>query len=208
MAFPDVVSEAQFNQMFPQQQAPYSYAGLVEETIRYPVFANGPGPIAQQEAAAFLANVSHETGGLVYAREQNPGPNFCDTSTGIPCPLGPAAYFGRGSLMLSWNYNYAAAGSNFNLDLLNQPDLVATDALLVWRVGLWYWMTVYGAAAQTCSEAMWQSLGFGQTIMSINGGLECGPNAQNPGAMQDRVNLYIQFCGILGGVDPGANLTC
>jgi len=109
--------------------------------------------------------------------------------------------------MLSWNYNYAAASNDFNFDVLNNPDLVATDELLVWRVGLWYWMTVNAAAAQTCHQAMELSLGFGQTILCINGGLECGPNAQNPGAMHDRVNLYTQFCGILG-VDPGTNLTC
>src|SRR5215469_13302641 len=148
MAFPNVVSEAQFNLMFPNQQAPYTYPGLVAATVKYPAFANTGGPtIEGQEAAAFLANVSHETGGLVYTREQNPGPNYCDTSA--PCPLGPAAYYGRGSLMLSWNYNYAAASNDFNFDVLNNPDLVATDELLVWRVGLWYWMTVNAAAAQT-----------------------------------------------------------
>ena len=174
---------------------------------RYPAFCSRGNPIQGQEAAAFLANVSHETGGLVYAREQNPGPNFCDTSTGVSCPAGPAAYYGRGSLMLSWNYNYAAASNDFNFDLLHNPDMAATDPILVWRTGLWYWMTVNGAAAQTCHQAMQGSLGFGQTILSINGGLECGLNPQNPGAMHDRVNLYVQFCGMLG-VDPGTNLTC
>lgn len=202
-----VVWEAAFDLMFPNRQAPYTYAGLVAATARYPAFADPRFPGSLQDAAAFLANVSHETGGLVYTREQNPGPNYCDSSLGIPCPLGPAAYYGRGSLMLSWNYNYAGAGYEFDVDLLNNPDLVATNETMAWRTGLWYWMTVNGAAAQTCHQAMVNDLGFGQTIVSINGGLECGPNAQNPDAMQDRVNLYTQFCGILG-VDPGTNLTC
>jgi len=47
--------------------------------------------------------------------------------------------------------------------------------------------------------------GFGQTIWSINGSIEC--NGGNTAEMQDRVNLYEQFTGILG-VPAGNNLTC
>lgn len=67
-----VVSEAQFNQMFPNRNAFYTYSGLTAALSAYPEFANtGSDTVKRQEAAAFLANVSHETGGLVYVVEQN-----------------------------------------------------------------------------------------------------------------------------------------
>lgn len=44
--------------------------------------------VRRQEAAAFLANVSHETGGLYYKVAQNEEtyPVFCDTTQPYGCP--------------------------------------------------------------------------------------------------------------------------
>jgi hypothetical protein len=47
--------------------------------------------------------------------------------------------------------------------------------------------------------------GFGETIRSINGSLEC--NGGNPGQVQSRVDNYNRFVGILG-VPAGGNLYC
>ncbi|MEE1753480.1 glycoside hydrolase family 19 protein, partial [Streptomyces sp. SP18CS02] len=67
-----VVSEAQFNQMFPNRNAFYTYSGLTAALSAYPGFAKtGSDTVKKQEAAAFLANVNHETGGLVHIVEQN-----------------------------------------------------------------------------------------------------------------------------------------
>lgn len=93
-----VVSEAQFNQMFPNRNPFYTYSGLTAALSAYPGFANtGSDTVKRQEAAAFLANVSHETGGLVYIVEQNTAnyPHYCDTSQSYGCPAGTAAYYGR-----------------------------------------------------------------------------------------------------------------
>ncbi|MYX74760.1 glycoside hydrolase family 19 protein, partial [Streptomyces sp. SID3915] len=76
-----VVSEAQFNQMFPSRNSFYTYSGLTAALSAYPAFANtGSDTVKKQEAAAFLANVSHETGGLVHIVEQNTAnyPHYCD----------------------------------------------------------------------------------------------------------------------------------
>ncbi|MGO4758638.1 glycoside hydrolase family 19 protein, partial [Streptomyces sp. 2MCAF27] len=96
-----VVSEAQFNQMFPGRNSFYTYQGLTAALSAYPGFANtGSDTVKKQEAAAFLANVSHETGGLVYIVEQNQSnyPHYCDTSRPYGCPAGQAAYYGRGPI--------------------------------------------------------------------------------------------------------------
>ncbi|MFG2224881.1 chitinase [Streptomyces sp. NPDC048644] len=203
-----VVSEAQFNQMFPNRNAFYTYQGLTDALSAYPEFANtGSDTVKRQEAAAFLANVSHETGGLVYVVEQNTGnyPHYCDATQPYGCPAGQAAYYGRGPIQLSWNFNYKAAGDALGIDLLNNPSLVEQDAAVAWKTALWYWNTQTGPGTMTPHNAMVNGAGFGETIRSINGSIEC--NGGNPGQVQSRINSYQSFVQILGTV-PGDNLSC
>jgi hypothetical protein len=47
--------------------------------------------------------------------------------------------------------------------------------------------------------------GFGETIRSINGALEC--NGANPAQVQSRIDKYRAFTQVLG-VDPGPDLGC
>jgi chitinase len=201
------VSEAQFNQMFPSRNSFYTYSGLVTALSAYPAFAaTGSTTVRAQEAAAFLANVSHETGGLVYIVEQNTADwgTYC-ASEPYGCPAGTASYYGRGPLQLSWNFNYKAAGDALGIDLLDSPSLVATDAAISWKTALWYWDTQNGPGTMTAHNAMVNGAGFGETIRSINGSVEC--NGQNTAEMQDRVNKYQSYAALLG-VSPGSNLTC
>ncbi|MFI6493872.1 glycoside hydrolase family 19 protein [Streptomyces sp. NPDC050564] len=203
-----VVSEAQFNQMFPNRNSFYTYSGLRAAMSAYPAFANtGSDTIRKQEAAAFLANVSHETGGLVYVVEQNTAnyPHYCDWSQSYGCPAGQSAYYGRGPIQLSWNFNYKAAGDALGIDLLNNPYLVQNDASVAWKTGLWYWNTQTGPGTMTGHNAMVNSAGFGQTIRSINGSLEC--DGKNPAQVQSRVDAYQRFVQILG-TTAGGNLYC
>ena len=203
-----VVSEDQFKTMFPNHNSVYSYNGLLDALGAYPAFANS-GDLAakKREAAAFLANVSHETGGLVHVVEQNKAnySNYCDPGRPYGCPAGQDAYYGRGPAQLSWNYNYKAAGDALGLDLLNNPALVETDSAVAWKVGLWYWNTQSGPGSMTPHDAMAGGPGFGETIRSINGALECG--GANPAQVRSRIDTYQKFTQILG-VGPGENLSC
>ncbi|ADI05686.1 Chitinase [Streptomyces bingchenggensis BCW-1] len=203
-----VVSEAQFNQMFPGRNSFYTYQGLTAALSAYPGFANtGSDTVKKQEAAAFLANVSHETGGLVYIVEQNQAnyPHYCDWGRPYGCPAGQAAYYGRGPIQLSWNFNYKAAGDALGIDLLNNPYLVERDAAVSWKTALWYWNTQTGPGTMTPHDAMVNQRGFGETIRSINGSIEC--NGGNPGQVQSRIDAYQRFVQILG-TTPGSNLSC
>ncbi|MFI1209430.1 glycoside hydrolase family 19 protein [Streptomyces sp. NPDC020802] len=203
-----VVSEAQFNQMFPGRNSFYTYSGLKAAMSAYPAFANtGSDTVKKQEAAAFLANVSHETGGLVHIVEQNTAnyPHYCDWGRPYGCPAGQAAYYGRGPIQLSWNFNYKAAGDALGIDLLNNPWLVQNDAAVAWKTGLWYWNTQSGPGSMTGHHAMVNGAGFGHTIRSINGSLEC--DGKNPAQVQSRVNNYQRFTQILG-TTTGNNLYC
>ena len=203
-----VVSEDQFNSMFPNRNAFYTYAGLTDALSAYPDFAHaGSETVQKQEAAAFLANVSHETGGLVYIVEQNTAnyPHYCDDTQPYGCPAGTDKYYGRGPIQLSWNYNYKSAGDALGIDLLNNPDLVQNDAAVSWKTGLWYWNTQTGPGTMTPHDAMVNGAGFGETIRSINGSIEC--NGGNPEQVQHRIDTYTSFAQTLG-VDPGGNLSC
>jgi predicted chitinase len=203
-----VVSEAQFNQMFPSRNSFYSYSGLTAALSAYPGFANtGSDTTKKQEAAAFLANVSHETGGLVYVVEQNTAnyPTYCDWSQSYGCPAGQAAYYGRGPLQLSWNFNYKAAGDALGIDLLGNPWLVQNDSAVAWKTALWYWNTQSGPGSMTPHNAIVNGAGFGQTIRSINGSIEC--DGKSPAQVQSRVDAYTRFTSILG-TSTGANLYC
>ncbi len=203
-----VVSEAQFNQMFPSRNSFYTYRGLVDALSAFPGFAKtGSDTVKRQEAAAFLANVNHETGGLVHVVEQNQAnyPHYCDRSQPYGCPAGQAAYYGRGPIQLSWNFNYKAAGDALGLPLLTNPFLVQNDPAVAWKTGLWYWNTQNGPGTMTPHDAMVNQRGFGETIRSINGSLECG--GRNPAQVQSRINAYQRFVQILG-TTPGGNLSC
>jgi predicted chitinase len=203
-----VVGQAQFDRMFPGRNPFYSYQGLTTALRAYPGFARtGDTTTRKREAAAFLANVGHETGGLRYVVEQNRANygNYCDRRQPYGCPAGRNAYYGRGPLQLSWNYNYKAAGDALHVDLLRDPYRVEKDAAVSWQTGLWFWNSRTGAGSMTPHDAMVRNRGFGETIRSINGDLEC--NGKNPGQRQDRINLYKRFAGILG-TSAGGNLSC
>ncbi|MGK5447241.1 glycoside hydrolase family 19 protein [Streptomyces radiopugnans] len=203
-----VVGEAQFNQMFPNRNSFYTYQGLKAALSAYPAFAGtGSDTVRKREAAAFLANVSHETGGLVHIVEQNTAnyPHYCDSSQPYGCPAGQAAYYGRGPIQLSWNFNYKAAGDALGIDLLRNPHLVERDAAVAWKTALWYWNTQSGPGTMTPHNAMVGGHGFGETIRSINGSLECG--GRNPAQVQSRIDKYQRFVQILG-TTPGDNLSC
>lgn len=205
-AFP--VSESQFNQMFPGRNPFYTYSGLVDALSAYPGFANtGDDTTRKREAAAFLANVNHETGGLVYIKEINEAnyPHYCDWGQPYGCPAGQAAYYGRGPIQLSWNFNYKAAGDALGIDLLGNPWQVEQNSAIAWKTGLWYWNTQTGPGTMTPHNAMVNGAGFGETIRSINGSIEC--NGGNPGQVQSRVDAYQRFTQMLG-VSPGDNLYC
>jgi len=202
-----VVSKVQYNKMFPHHKKLYTYEGLVKAMKAFPAFAHtGNAKTRKREAAAFLANVSHETSGLIYINEQNKAawPTYCAAES-YGCPAGQSAYHGRGPLQISWNYNYKAAGEAFNVDLLHHPNRAATNSTVTWKLALWYWMTQSGPGTMTPHHAIVASRGFGETIRSINGSVEC--KGGNQAEVHDRIATYKRFTRMLH-VGTGKHLGC
>ncbi|KAI0503643.1 hypothetical protein KFK09_014577 [Dendrobium nobile] len=150
---------------------------------------------SKREIAAFFAHVTHETGYFCYIEEVDKSNAFCDTSfSQYPCAPGKK-YYGRGPLQISWNFNYGPAGQDIGFDGLKSPETVSNNVVVSFKTALWFWMNnVHSVVNQ----------GFGATIRAINS-IECGGG--NTGEMNDRVNIYKNYCNQFG-VSPGDNLTC
>jgi chitinase len=161
----------------------------------------GTTDVSKQEIAAFFAHATHETGFFCNI-EENGGAStndaYCNaTYTEYPCAANKK-YYGRGPLQLSWNYNYGPAGSFIGIDGLNNPETVATDAVVSFKAALWFWM-------RNVHPIVTSGQGFGATIQAINGFVECG--GKEPDKVANRVQYYTNYCNQLG-VAPGDNLSC
>ncbi|KAJ7540001.1 hypothetical protein O6H91_11G118100 [Diphasiastrum complanatum] len=154
--------------------------------------------------------------GLCYKEELNAAGPYCSPSVEWPCASGKK-YYGRGPMQLSWNYNYGEAGVSLGFDGINNPDLVASNAIISFKTAIWFWMTPQ-APYPSCHAVIideWKPTtmdiaakrmpGFGVTTNIINGGLECG-RGSDPRVL-DRVGYFERYCAILG-VHPGNNLDC
>ena len=120
-------------------------------------------------------------------------------------------------LFLFSNYNYAQAGQAIGVDLINNPDLVATDPVVSFKTAVWFWMTPQGNKPSShdviigrwnpssADRAAGRVPGYGVITNIVNGALECGHGPDD--RVADRIGFYKRYCGIFG-VSPGDNLDC
>ncbi|XP_047314881.1 endochitinase-like [Impatiens glandulifera] len=209
----------------------YTYEAFIAAANSFNGFATtGDIDTRKREIAAFLAQTSHETTGgwptapdgpyswgYCFVQEQgNPGA-YCVSSAEWPCAPGKK-YFGRGPIQISYNYNYGQAGKALGLNLLNNPDSVATDPTVSFKTALWFWNTaqspkpschnvITGRWTPSGSDtAAGRVPGYGVITNIINGGIECGkggPVAQ----VESRIGFYKRYCDLFR-VGYGNNLDC
>ncbi|KAI9107811.1 hypothetical protein K1719_021147 [Acacia pycnantha] len=207
----------------------YTYVAFLEAAKSFPAFAaTGDAATNKREAAAFLGQTSHETtGGRTSAlrgpyawgyciKEEQVPCNYCAPSEEYPCAPGKQ-YYGRGPIQLKWNYNYGQAGTALKEDLLNNPDLVATDPVLSFQAALWFWMTpqspkpschdvITGRWTPSAADKEAGRLpGYGMVTNIINGGQECGIGQDT--RVENRIGYFKTYCDILD-VGYGDNLDC
>ncbi|KAK7263017.1 hypothetical protein RJT34_30601 [Clitoria ternatea] len=186
----------------------YTYDAFLVACRSFPGFATtGDDATRKKELAAFFGQTSHETTGgwptapdgayawgYCFINERNQA-DYC-----TPC-----------------NYNYGPAGRAIGADLINNPDLVATDAVISFKTAIWFWMTPQGNKP-SCHDVIigkWTPSdadrsagrvpGYGVITNIINGGLECGRGPDS--RVQDRIGFYLRYCDLLQ-VNPGSNLDC
>ncbi|XP_059632960.1 uncharacterized protein LOC132275471 [Cornus florida] len=199
----DVVTDGFFNGIIGQAgencagKSFYTRAAFLEAANSYSQFGTtGSADDSKREIAAFFSHITFEIGHFCYIEETD-GPywNFCDqTNTQYlyaPCK----AYYGRGPIQLTLNFNYGPTGNAIGFDGLNNPDIVASDAVVSFKTGLWFWMNnVHPVIGQ----------GFEATIRAFSA-IEC--DGANPDTVNARVAYYTDYCNQLG-ITPGDNLRC
>lgn len=183
----------------------------------------------KKELAAFFAHIAHETrhgengtytDGLMLRHEANTSLEYYGDSDEYP-PVTIKKYYGRGPMQLSYNGNYGKASDCIFGDkkvLLNDPDKVENDAVVAFKVAIWFWMMpeTHKPSAHDVMIGKWQpnavdrsqgrTPGFGMTINIINGAVEC--NKGENGGMNDRIGFYQHFLSKLGVADANCACSC
>ncbi|XP_062110886.1 mulatexin-like [Humulus lupulus] len=153
-----IISKSLYSEMFKhridcQSQGFYSYEAFITATESFPGFATtGDVSTRKRELAAFFGQTSQVTTGydssdphawgycnINATAHTTTGSDYC-TSSQWPCAAGKK-YISRGPIQLTHNYNYGLAGKALGVDLINNPDLVATDPVVSFKTALWFWMT-------------------------------------------------------------------
>jgi basic endochitinase B len=103
------------------------------------------------------------------------------------------------------------------VDLLSNPELVATGPVMSFKTALWFWMTlrdnkpschavITGQWTPTAADvAAGRVPGYGVITNIINGGLECGHGPDT--RVEDRIGFYKRYCDVFG-IGYGDNLDC
>ncbi|MBH5319608.1 chitinase [Paenibacillus sp. GSMTC-2017] len=134
---------------------------IISKTVDFGSFIKeGTAVNRKRELAAFLANISHETGGgwatapggelswglfwneeISYINSTQIG--YVASNTDFPAVAGKS-YHGRGPIQLSWNYNYGLISGiiyGTKNTLLNNPELIVNDGKLGFMTAILFWMT-------------------------------------------------------------------
>ena len=127
--------------------SPYQEIPIISTTVDFGSFIKEGSELKRKhELAAFLANISHETGrsmpvpfggpldwGLFWNEEisyiNTTTVNYAEAHDNFP-PVAGKSYHGRGPMQLSWNYNYGLmSGIIYGTrdTLLQQPELIVND---------------------------------------------------------------------------------
>ncbi|KAM4133764.1 hypothetical protein ACJW30_01G356300 [Castanea mollissima] len=228
-----VISSSLFDQMLKYRNDPrcksngfYTYNAFVDAAKSFNGFGTtGDITARKREIAAFFGQTSHETTASApdgpYAWEycfitETNKQTYCTASNEWPCAPGKQ-YYGRGTIQLTHNYNYGPAGKAIGVDLLSNPDQVATNPTISFKTAIWFWMTPQGnkpsshdviigkwtpSAADTAAGRV---PGYGVITNIINGGIECGHGQDS--SVADRIGFYKRYSDIWG-VSYGNNLDC
>ncbi|RQQ46044.1 glycoside hydrolase family 19 protein [Burkholderia stagnalis] len=132
---PDVLSRA--------LQVPLSRASQWADPLSAAMARYGVSSSARQ--AAFLAQVGHESGGLVYVRELW-GPTAAQSAyegrgdLGNTEPGDGRRFLGRGLIQITGRTNYAKVAAALDLPLLDHPELLEVPVNAAGSAGL-FWQT-------------------------------------------------------------------
>lgn len=92
-----------------------------------------------QRKAAFLAQIGHESGQLLYVKELASGQAYEGRKDlGNTAPGDGVKYKGRGLIQLTGKSNYVAMAMAFGIDCINKPELLEEPGNAC-RSAAWFW---------------------------------------------------------------------
>ena len=141
--------------------------------------------VGPKRIAAFIAQIGHESGQLVYVREIW-GPTAAQikyegrADLGNTVPGDGSKYRGRGLIQITGRANYAACGEALGIDLITHPELLEQPQYACLSAA-WFWAT---KGLNTLADAG----EFNTITRRINGGLN---------GLADRLNLWAKAREVL-----------
>ncbi|HEF4758236.1 TPA: glycoside hydrolase family 19 protein [Pseudomonas putida] len=143
--------------------------------------------VGSKRVAAFISQIGHESGQLVYVREiWGPTPTPTQAKYEGRADLGNTVegdgskYRGRGLIQITGRANYAACGEALGVDLVNHPELLELPQHAAMSAA-WFWAT---KGLNTLADAG----DFEKITRRVNGGL----NGQ-----ADRLKLWAKATEVL-----------
>ncbi|GMN47061.1 hypothetical protein TIFTF001_016242 [Ficus carica] len=170
----------------------YSYDAFITTAASFPGFCStGDVATRKRELTALLAQTSQATTEDVCAWgychinttiviDEN---DYC-TSPDWPCAREKNITAEDPFNSLSTNHNYGLVGEALGIDLINNPELVATDPVISFKTAIWFWM------ARHENKPSWHDV-----IINANSEASHIPNHGNSGreSVLDVVNRSIGY---------------
>ncbi|KAF9602278.1 hypothetical protein IFM89_026366 [Coptis chinensis] len=227
----DFFQTYQFENLFSKRNSPvahaagfWDYRSFITASAEFQALGFGTtgGKLMQmKEVSAFLGHVGSATScgygvatggplawGLCYNHEMSPSQSYCNQDYLYPCTPG-AEYYGRGALLVYWNYNYGTIGEGLKADLLNHPEYLEQNATLAFRAAMWRWMNpmkkkqpsahdvFVGNWKPTKNDTLAKRLpGFGTTMNVLYGDQTCGQGEIDP--MNNIISHYQYYLDLMG----------
>ncbi len=150
---------------------PFLNAAMVEGQI---IAADDKCVIPPVRAAAFLAQLAHESGEFRYMEELADGKAYEGRKDlGNILPGDGPRFKGRGPIQITGRANYTAAGKVLGLDLAAHPETARTPEV-GFRLAAWFWNSrgLNAHADSICDSAdpKMRAYRFDQITRRINGG--------------------------------------
>ena len=93
------------------------------------------------------------------------------------------------------NYNYGLAGKALGVDLINDPDLVATDAVVSFKTAIWFWMTPHDNNPSCHDILIIANSGEANQVPSYG---VIGDIIRSGRVTPTSIEYYKRYCDILG----------
>lgn len=150
-------------------------------------------------AAAFIAQLAHESGSFRYVREIASGAAYEGRADLGNVEPGDGPFFkGRGLIQITGRANYAACAAALDLPLLEEPEMLE-DPVNACRSAGWFWQSRgLNGLADNADERSFYMISTRINGRSKRLGIVAGEELRLPNGWEDRLAFYERAKQVLG----------